>query len=316
MTFLEKLQKRTPTLSFEFFPPKNPDGWGTLYASLGSISKKQPDYVTVTYGAGGSTRQKTIDLVGRIQDELGIEAMAHLTCVGHSRAELADILTALQRAGVRYIMALRGDPPGFMEGNRTFTPHPDGFAHASDLIEFVKTNYDFHIGCSFYPEKHPEAETLAHDIGYLKLKQDVGADFAVSQIFFDNQAFYQFQEQATDAGITIPLVAGILPVTSLDQLSAKGICRSNGTTVPADLEAFLGAGTKAEIVDRGCEYAHRQSRDLLEHGVAGIHFYTLNRATSVRVTDALRADGYFPVRRTKKTALKSATPETKPAFAG
>ena len=304
MTFLEKLQKRTPTLSFEFFPPKNPDGWGTLYTSLGSVSKKQPDYVTVTYGAGGGTRQKTIDLVSRIQDELGIEAMAHLTCVGHSRAELADILTALQAKGVKYIMALRGDPPGFMQGNRTFTPHPDGFAHASDLIEFIKTNYDFHVGCSFYPEKHPEAETLVDDIQYLKLKQDVGADFGVSQIFFDNEGFYRFRDEAVQAGITIPLVAGILPITSLDQLAPNGICRSNGTTVPARLEEYIGNGTKSEVTERGCAFAHDQCRDLLEHGAAGIHFYTLNRVTAVRITDALRADGYFLLRKTsRKQAL-------------
>ena len=295
MTFLEKLKQRTPTLSFEFFPPKNPDGWGTLYASLGSISKKQPDYVTVTYGAGGSTRQKTIDLVRRIQDELDIEAMAHLTCVGHSRDELAEILTSLQTAGVRYIMALRGDPPGFLQGNRVFTPHPQGFAHASDLIAFIKDNFDFRIGCSFYPEKHPEAETLAHDIGFLKIKQDVGADFAVSQIFFDNDAFYRFRDDAQKAGVTLPLVAGLLPVTSLDQLAENGICRSNGTSVPRSLEEHIGAGPKAEVIERGVEFAHRQGRDLLEHGVAGLHFYTLNRAISVRVADALRADGYFPL---------------------
>jgi len=258
MTFLEKLQKRTPTLSFEFYPPKNPDGWGTLYSALGSISKKQPDYVTVTYGAGGSTRQKTIDLVSRIQDELDIEAMAHLTCVGHSRDELFEILTALQKAGVRYIMALRGDPPGFMQGNRVFTPHPEGFAHASDLIAFIKANFHFSVGCSFYPEKHPEAESLAHDIGFLKLKQDVGADFAVSQIFFDNDAFARFQDQAQHAGVSIPLVAGILPVTSVEQLAENGICRSNGTSVPPSLEEFIGTGTKSEVTERGVEFAHRQ----------------------------------------------------------
>lgn len=299
MTFLDKLQKRTPTLSFEFYPPKNPDGWGTLYSSLGGISKKQPDYVTVTYGAGGSNRQKVIDLVSRIQDELGIEAMAHLTCVGHSRVELADILSTLQQRGVKYIMALRGDPPGFMQGNRIFTPHADGFAHATDLINFIKTNYDFHVGCAFYPEKHPESPALADDVGYLKLKQDMGADFAVSQMFFDNEAFYRFRDQAGQAGVTIPLVAGLLPVTSLDQLAETGICRANGTSVPAALSAHLGAGSRPEIIERGCAYAHLQSADLLAHGAAGIHFYTLNRATAMRVTDALRTDGYFPLKKFK-----------------
>jgi methylenetetrahydrofolate reductase (NADPH) len=298
MTFLEKFAKGVPTLSFEFFPPKNPDGWGTLYSTLGTISRKQPDYVTVTYGAGGSTRQKTIDIVSRIQDELDIEAMAHLTCVGHSRDELAEILAALQTAGVRYIMALRGDPPGFLQGNRVFTPHPQGFAHASDLIAFIRQNHDFHIGCSFYPDKHPEAETLERDIDFLKLKQDVGADFAVSQIFFDNDAFFRFRDMAVQRGVTLPLVAGILPITSAEQLAPNGICRSNGTVVPADLDEFIGQGSKSEITERGIVYAHRQCRDLLERGAAGIHFYTLNRGVAaVKVTDRLREDGCFPLRK-------------------
>lgn len=292
MAFMDKLRDGTPTLSFEFFPPKNPDGWGTLYQTLGSISRRSPDYVTVTYGAGGSTRQKTVDLVSRIQDELGIETMAHLTCVGHSQAELGDILASLQAAGVRSIMALRGDPP---HGETTFTPHPDGFAYASELIAFITQKFDFQIGCSFYPEKHLEAPTLEHDINVLKLKQDNGADFAVSQIFFDNDTFYKFRDLTAAAGVTLPLVAGILPVTSLDQLAEGGICRRAGTLVPDALRAFLGTGTKTEIVERGVEYAARQCRDLLNNGVAGVHFYTLNRSlSSLRVTELLRADGFFP----------------------
>ncbi len=295
MSFLEKLQAETPTLSFEFYPPKDSEGWGTLYAALGNISKRAPDYVTVTYGAGGSTRQKTVELVSRIQDELGIEAMAHLTCVGHSKAEIASILDALQGAGVRAVMALRGDPP---QGEAAFEAHPDGFAHASDLIGFIKSHWDFCIGCSFYPEKHLEAESLAHDIGFLKLKQDQGADFAVSQIFFDNPTFYEFRARAQDAGVTIPLVAGIMPVTSLDQLGAKGILQRAGTVIPKSLTDALGAGTRSEIVERGVHFAVAQCRDLLQNGTAGIHFYTLNRSTSsLRVTEALRAQRYFPLPR-------------------
>jgi methylenetetrahydrofolate reductase (NADPH) len=208
MTFLEKLHQGTPTLSFEFYPPKNSDGWGTLYQTLGSISRRSPDYVTVTYGAGGGTRRKTIDLVGRIQDELGIEAMAHLTCVGHSREELFEILCSLQAAGIKYIMALRGDPP---TGQSSFVAHQDGFAYASELIAFIKANFDFHIGCSFYPEKHPEAVSLERDIEVLKLKQDVGADFAVSQNFFDNSTFYAFRPSGTcgsDIAISRRVAAG------------------------------------------------------------------------------------------------------------
>lgn len=291
MTFLDKLHQRTPTLSFEFFPPKDADGWGTLYQTLGSISRRSPDCVTVTYGAGGSTRRKTVDLVGRIQDELGLVAMAHLTCVGHSQDELAEILTGLHGAGIRYIMALRGDPP---KGQTQFTPHQCGFRYASDLIHFIKTNYDFHIGCSFYPEKHPEAESLERDIDALKRKQDNGADFAISQIFFDNTTFYAFREKADHAGVTLPLIAGILPITSSNQLAEGGICRRSGTGVSEALTEEIGTGSG--VVDRGIAYALRQCRDLLEHGVAGIHFYTLNRSTSsVRVTEALRAEGFFSV---------------------
>lgn len=295
MSFLEKLRAGTPTLSFEFYPPKDSDGWGTLYAALGNISKRAPDYVTVTYGAGGSTRQKTVELVSRIQDELGIEAMAHLTCVGHSKAEIASILNALDKAGVIAVMALRGDPP---QGRANFEAHPDGFAHASDLIAFIRNGWDFCIGCSFYPEKHLEAESLAHDIGFLKLKQDQGADFAVSQIFFDNPTFYEFRTLAQDAGVTIPLVAGIMPVTSLDQLGQKGILQRAGTVIPNSLTDALGVGTKSEIIERGVHYAVAQCKDLLQNKAAGIHFYTLNRSTSsLRVTEALRANHYFPLPR-------------------
>ena len=295
MTFLDKLRAGVPTLSFEFYPPKDSDGWGTLYSALGTISKRAPDYVTVTYGAGGSTRQKTVELVSRIQDELGIEAMAHLTCVGHSKAEIAAILDSLHGAGVRAIMALRGDPP---HGQSAFEAHPDGFAHASDLIAFIKSEYEFCIGCSFYPEKHLEAESLAHDIAFLKIKQDQGADFGVSQIFFDNPAFYEFRALARDAGVNIPLVAGILPVTSLDQLGPAGILQRAGTVIPAALTNALGAGTKSEIVERGVGYAVSQCRDLLQNQTPGVHFYTLNRSTSsLRVTEALRDDGFFPMPR-------------------
>lgn len=292
-SFQDKLRAGTPTLSFEFYPPKDADGWGTLYSALGNISRRAPDLVTVTYGAGGSTRQKTVDLVSRIQDELGIETMAHLTCVGHSQGELSDILDSLHNAGVRAIMALRGDPP---RGESKFAVHPDGFAHASDLIAFIKGNWDFCIGCSFYPEKHLEAETLAHDISYLKLKQDHGADFAVSQIFFDNAAFTDFRAQASGAGVQIPLIAGILPVTSRDQLGETGICRRAGTMVPTALLDYLGTGPKNEIIERGIEYAAVQCEELLTQNVAGIHFYTLNRSqSSLKVTEKLRAQGYFPL---------------------
>ena len=296
MSFCDKLTAGVPTLSYEFSPPKNPAGWATLYSTLGEITRQAPDFVSVTYGAGGSNREKTVDLVSRIERELDIESVPHLTCVGHSKAEIRDILTTLQGAGIHHLMALRGDAP---QNDAQYTPHPDGFAHASDLIEFAKANFDFHIGCAFYPEKHPDAEHIDHDIEWLRFKQECGAEFATSQLFFDNDLFYAFRDKAVQAGITFPLVAGILPVTSLSQL--KRIGELSGQDIPKKLLDFLGEGTEKEITDRGIEYATRQCRDLLEQGVAGLHLYTFNRALSaVRITKTLRAEGYFPVQKKPK----------------
>jgi methylenetetrahydrofolate reductase (NADPH) len=246
----------------------------------------------VTYGAGGSTRSKTVDLVGRIQSELGIEAMAHLTCVGHSREELRGILDQLWDAGIRHVLALRGDPP---KGDTAFKPHPEGFAHASDLIRFIKDNFGFTIGCAFYPEKHVEAASLETDLAALKLKQDNGADFAVSQLFFDNANFFRFRDKAAALGINLPLVAGIMPVLDAKQLPRFE--ELSGCVIPADLPAFLADELKgADVVARGVEYATRQCDDLLQGGVAGLHLYCLNKHASVtKITENLRALGHFPL---------------------
>jgi methylenetetrahydrofolate reductase (NADPH) len=288
MSILEKL-RQGPTLSYEFFPPKNPAGWASLYSTLGETLKQAPDFVSVTYGAGGSTRSKTVDLVGRIQSELGIQAMAHLTCVGHSKDELHGILEQLWNAGIRHVLALRGDAP---KGDTSFKPHPDGFAHASDLIRFIKDRFDFTLGCAFYPEKHLEAVSLEADMATLKLKQDNGADFAVSQLFFDNANFFRFRDKAAEMGITLPLVAGIMPVLDLKQLPRFE--ELSGCVIPADLPAFLSVGTEAEVALRGVEYATRQCDELLKGGVAGLHLYCLNKHSSVvRITENLRALGHF-----------------------
>jgi methylenetetrahydrofolate reductase (NADPH) len=296
MTFCDKLTAHIPTLSYEFSPPKNPAGWATLYSTLGEITRQAPDFVSVTYGAGGSNRQKTVDLVSRIERELDIESVPHLTCVGHSREEIAEILTTLQSAGIRHLMALRGDAP---QHDPQYHSHPDGFVHASDLIEFAKANFDFHVGCAFYPEKHPDAPHIDNDIHWLKFKQECGAEFATSQLFFDNDFFYRFRDKAALAGVTFPLLAGILPVTSLSQLQRIG--ELSGQDIPKNLTDFLGEGTEKEIMERGIEYAAIQCRELLQQGVAGLHLYTFNRATSaVRITKTLRAEGYFPVQKKAK----------------
>jgi methylenetetrahydrofolate reductase (NADPH) len=291
MSFFDRLRQGIPTLSFELFPPKNPAGWGTLYGTLGEISKLSPDFISVTYGAGGSTRAKTVDLVARIQGELGIETMAHLTCVGHSRHEIGDILSTLESSGIRNVLALRGDPP---KGDKSFQPHPEGFAHASDLIAYIKGRFGLNIGCAFYPEKHIEAPSLEQDLAYLKLKQDNGGQFTVSQLFFENDSFYRFRDMAHKAGVTMPLVAGIMPVLELGQLGR--FKELSGCRIPDSLVAFLGDGKDGDVVDRGVEFATRQCLDLLKNGVAGIHLYCLNRSHSAtRITENLRRAGHFPV---------------------
>jgi len=281
-----------PTLSYEFFPPKNASGWGTLYGTLSETSRLTPDFVSVTYGAGGSTRQKTVGLVGRITGELGIEAMAHLTCVGHSRDELRAILESLWTSGIRHVLALRGDPP---KGDAGFKPHPDGFAHATELIAFIRKNFQFTIGCAFYPEKHVEAATLEEDMGYLKVKQDNGADFAISQLFFDNQNFFRYRERAAALGINLPLLAGIMPVLEVSQL--QRFKELSGCVIPDKLVRFLGDVQGNDALSRGVEFATAQCAELLAQGVAGLHLYCLNRHQSVvRITRNLRDLGHLAPR--------------------
>jgi methylenetetrahydrofolate reductase (NADPH) len=288
MSFLQALRQGRPTLSFELFPPKNPAGWGTLYSTLAEIAKLSPDYISVTYGAGGSTRTKTVDLVGRIQGELNIESMAHLTCVGHSRDEIGGILEALYQQGIRNILCLRGDPP---KGDASFKPHPEGFAHASDLIAFVKGQNRFQIACAYYPEKHVEARDLDFDIDMVKLKQDMGADFAVSQLFFSNENFYRFRDKASAKGIQLPWVVGLMPVSDLNQL--KRFKELSGCDIPQKLVDFLGT---EKVTEKGVEWAILQAEDLLRHGVPGIHIYCLNKyQAATQITQGLRAKGHFPL---------------------
>ena len=304
MNAVRKLAAHLPTLSCEYFPPRNPGGWSALYATLAAAHETGLDFVSVTYGAGGSTRQKTLSLVERIQNELCIDTMAHLTCAGHSRAELETILSELQTAGIPAVMALRGDPP---RGSHDFVQHPDGFRYASDLIDYIQRHYTFKIGCACYPEGHPESANVQQDVDYLKLKQDVGADFAVTQLFFDNDDFFRFRDAARRAGVTIPIIAGLMPVTAVSQLARfQSLC---GCAIPAKLTACLQAGADADVVDedvgaedvgaedvvdRGIAYGLAQAEALLAGGVEGIHLYTLNKShSSAAIIAGLRGNGRF-----------------------
>ncbi len=291
MIFLEKLRGGRPTISFEFFPPKTPEGWAKLYATIADTARLSVDLVSVTYGAGGSTRENTLELVAALQNNLGISAMAHLTCLGHSLDELAHLLDRLAEKNVPVIMALRGDPP---QGETTFRSHPQGFSHASELIGFIKKGWpQFRIGCAAYPEGHPEScaadgtRLPERDMGFLKLKQDQGADFAVTQMFFDNAVYERFVEQAQAANISMPLLPGIMPLNSASQI--ERFVTLAGCAIP---ERLRQAASEEDVVEAGYAFALEQCRNLLKNGAPGIHLYTLNQsAQSGRLAAALREEG-------------------------
>lgn len=269
-------QSAVPTRSFEFFPPKDDEGFTALYKTIDRLRPLQPGYVSVTYGAGGSTRQKTVDLAGRIQNEIGIRSVAHLTCVGHTRDEIGAILDGLWDAGIRNVLALRGDPP---KGQTEFTKTEGGFAFASELISFIaERNPGFCILTSGYPEGHIHCLNKVRDLENLKAKQDAGASVIVTQFFFDNAEYYRFRDEARAIGITAPIVAGLMPVVSV--AGVKRMVALSGARIPNPLLVALEKveGDNDAVAQVGTEHALQQSRDLLANGVDGIHFYTLNRS--------------------------------------
>ncbi len=277
-----------PTLSFEFYPPKTDEGWSDLRQTLLASDALDLDFVSVTYGAGGSTREKTVDLCAEIRRDHGIDTMAHLTCVGHSRDEIDRVLDQLAQAGVHTILGLRGDPP---KGQTDFVPHPDGFAHASDLIAHIARRGGFRLACAFYPEVHPEATSPVDDLAFLKLKQDSGATFAVSQLFYDVDSFLRFRDQARTAGVTLPLVAGVMPISSL--AAARRFVKVVPDSVVAAIEA---AGSEpAAVAEAGIVQSVAMIERLVAEGIDGVHLYTLNKSVaSPRIVELLRARGLFP----------------------
>ncbi len=283
-------ERGEPLFSFEFFPPKTEEGVKTLFETVEALRPLAPAYVSVTYGAGGSTRGATLELVKRLKRESEIEPMAHLTCVGASRDELAAVLDELAAAGVHNVLALRGDPP---RGQAAFQPHPDGFRHASELVAWIRAQparWDFCLGAAAYPEGHPETRDLARDLVHLKQKVDAGADFLVTQLFFTNAAYLAFVARARAAGITVPIIPGIMPFTNVEQVERfTAMC---GASIPQRLHAAMEVRrTDPESArELGVAYASLQCQDLLRHGAPGIHFYTLNRSPSTRaIVAALRA---------------------------
>lgn len=264
--------------SIEFFPPKDEAGVEALRQTALALKRMAPDFVSVTYGAGGSTRQRTAQVSGLLRAEFGYTVMPHLTCVGHSRSELDEIADKIHGDGFRNIMTLRGDPP---KGSSEFRATVDGLRHADELVTLLKGRHsDFCLGVGGYPEKHPEAPSAGVDLANLKRKVDAGADFVTTQLFFDNEAYYRFVDRCRAVGILVPIVPGIMPVLSLKQIQRfTAMC---GTSLPQALTRRLeAAGDVAEIVEAvGIDWALSQIRDLLGHGAPGYHLYILNRAKS------------------------------------
>ena len=268
-----------PVFSFEFFPPKTDDGERVLGLALESLRQLEPDFVSVTYGSGGSTRDRTVKLTKWIKQELGIETMAHLTCVGASRDELHAILRATGAAGVDNVLALRGDPP---RGEATWTPHPEGLTHAAELVDLIAADYDFCVGAACFPEVHVDAPDLARDLVHLKRKVDGGVSFLITNLFFDNELYFRFVEEARAVGIEVPILPGIMPITSTAQIrTITGLC---GATIPPALmsQLELRTGNGDAVLELGVSYATLQCAELLARGAPGVHFYTLNRSPATR----------------------------------
>ena len=265
-----------PLRSLEFFPPKDDAGMQALRDTATALKKLSPDFVSVTYGAGGSTRERTTQISTMLRNDFGLTAMPHLTCVGHSRAELNDIADRHYATGIRNIMTLRGDPP---KGVAEFKPAPDGLSYANELVSLLKARHsDFCLGVAGYPEMHPQAPSLEADLENLKRKVDAGADFITTQLFFDNAVFHRFVDRCHKIGITVPIVPGIMPPLSLAQV--KRMTQLSGSVVPTTLtRRFEAAGDNADTVEFvGIDWALSQIRDLLAHGAPGYHLYILNRA--------------------------------------
>jgi len=290
MLIRERLAHKRPVFSFEFFPPKTEKGEQVLWRSLEQLAPLGPDFVSVTYGAGGTTRTRTIEIVSRIKRELGIEPMAHLTCVGATRDDLARVLDQLADADVHNILALRGDPP---QGQNKFEVVAGGLRYADELVAFVRDRGPFCVGAACYPELHPEAPDAQTDLKNLKRKVDAGVDFLISQLFFDNNSFHAFEQRAREAGIRVPILPGIMPITNFEQIHRfSQMC---GATIPTPLRTRLEsiADDPQEVFWAGVSYAAHQCRNLLQPavadpfthpqpGVPGIHFYTLNKSPATR----------------------------------
>ena len=264
-----------PAVSFEFFPPKTDAGFDKLFETIRQLEPLRPSFVDVTYGAGGSTREKTLDLAAKIRKETGLDVMAHLTCVGHTADEIGEILDKLWNSDIHNVLALRGDPPG---GGGAWTKTDGGFEYASEMVAYCNQRHDFFVATAGFPEGHPQCLNRTRDLEHLKAKVDAGAHAVVTQLFFDNADFLRFRDDCRRIGINVPIIAGIMPIQKLPQI--KRFVTMCGAKIPHPLLTTLERleSDEAAVEQAGTDYATRQCQDLVFHGVDGLHFYTLNKS--------------------------------------
>ncbi len=286
---IKDILKQKRTVSCEFFPPREEEGIPAVFRAIDRVSEFNPDFISVTYGAGGSTRSFTERITMQVKQETNLEVMAHLTCVAQTRAEVHGVLERLQESGVENVIALRGDPP---RGQENFVPVDGGFSHATELIDHIRDNFDFGLAAACYPEGHTESPDLDTDIRYAREKVERGADFLITQLFYDNRYFYEFMERAEQNGVDVPIIPGVLPILSAAQIRRfTSLC---GATIPPELDSKLDrfADDDDAVRELGVEHATRQVEELWANGVPGVHFYVLNRSYSVsRILSNLNLTG-------------------------
>ena len=278
--------EKKPTISFEVFPPKKDDEFEGVYATLDKLNILKPDFISVTYGAGGSRSKKTVEIASYIKNTLGIEALAHMTCVGNKKEDIDKVCEELASANINHVLALRGDRPAYMTDEQY---ESRDFAYANELITYMKSKTDLHIAGACYPEKHFEAMSKRADITNLKNKVATGCDFLITQLFMNNDVFYDFQEKCLANGITVPICAGIMPITSAKQVATT--ISLSGTSIPkafSDLVARYGDNPE-DMRKAGIDYAIRQILDLKEYGADGIHIYSMNKPKmTTEIMDAIK----------------------------
>jgi methylenetetrahydrofolate reductase (NADPH) len=279
MRIIDMFNKKKPAIAFEIFPPRPDVPLETIYDHLDQFEALRPDYISVTYGAGGSRKGRTLEIAERIKKKHNIESMAHFTCIGHTREEISDMLAAMHDSGLENILALRGDPPA---GQPDFDLSRSAYRYAYELVEHVRSVNNFCIAAAAYVEGHVDSKRLSEDLAHLKEKVDAGVDFLITQLFFDNRLFFDFIDKSRTIGINCPITAGIMPIFRADQI--KSITAKSGCSIPASLVVMMDKyqDDPEDMRKAGIEYASRQIRELIDAGVDGIHLYTMNRPKSTR----------------------------------